>query len=86
MGTTDLYAHVPMLPCQQTCVVRAWDPSKPFLYCPAMNTVMWDHPLTAKHIAVLEELGYVQVPPVTKLLVCGDHGGSVMVLAKDGFK
>eukprot|EP00291_Cryptomonas_curvata_P031010 CAMPEP_0172214016 /NCGR_PEP_ID=MMETSP1050-20130122/37923_1 /TAXON_ID=233186 /ORGANISM="Cryptomonas curvata, Strain CCAP979/52" /LENGTH=184 /DNA_ID=CAMNT_0012894931 /DNA_START=200 /DNA_END=749 /DNA_ORIENTATION=- len=29
-----------------TCVLRAWDPAKPVLVCPAMNTVMWEHPAT----------------------------------------
>jgi len=24
----------------QTCVVRAWDPKKPLLFAPAMNTLM----------------------------------------------
>ncbi len=32
-----------------TCVYRAWDPHKPVLLAPAMNTLMWEHPLTAQH-------------------------------------
>lgn len=45
----------------QTCIVRAWDQSKPLLYAPAMNTAMWTHPLTSAHISVLSQLGYTQV-------------------------
>lgn len=39
-----------------------------------MNTHMWDHPFTSSHIATLTKIGYVQVPPVSKLLACGDQG------------
>jgi len=58
----------------QTCIIRAWDPKRPLLYCPAMNTYMWDHPLTSSHLHTLTKLGYIQVPPVTKILACGDQG------------
>ncbi len=33
-----------------TCVWRAWDPNRPVILAPAMNTLMWEHPLTAKHL------------------------------------
>ena len=33
-----------------TCVWRAWDVSRPVLLAPAMNTLMWQHPLTARHL------------------------------------
>ena len=32
-----------------TCVVRAWDVARPIVIAPAMNTVMWEHPSTARH-------------------------------------
>lgn len=59
-----------------TCVARAWDfrASRPLLVAPAMNTAMWEHPLTARHLAVLAELGVCLVPPVAKRLACGDVG------------
>ena len=31
-----------------TCVWRAWDPARPVVLAPAMNTLMWQHPLTAR--------------------------------------
>ena len=33
-----------------TCVWRAWDAEKPVLLAPAMNTLMWQNPLTARHL------------------------------------
>ncbi|GMF29841.1 unnamed protein product [Phytophthora lilii] len=46
----------------------------PFIFAPAMNTDMWNHPITAKQLRVLEELGYLMVPPVEKKLACGVVG------------
>uniref|UniRef100_A0A8C7ZW44 Phosphopantothenoylcysteine decarboxylase n=1 Tax=Oryzias sinensis TaxID=183150 RepID=A0A8C7ZW44_9TELE len=57
-----------------TCVVRAWDTSRPLLFCPAMNTAMWLHPITAQQISRLKEFGYMEVPCISKKLVCGDEG------------
>ncbi|XP_051012485.1 phosphopantothenoylcysteine decarboxylase isoform X3 [Acomys russatus] len=56
-----------------TCVIRAWDLSKPLLFCPAMNTAMWEHPLTARQVGQLKAFGYVEIPCVSKKLVCGDQ-------------
>ncbi|VEU37635.1 unnamed protein product [Pseudo-nitzschia multistriata] len=47
--------------CDDTlsCVVRAWDfghgprPGKPLLLAPAMNTAMWDHPLTQAQLSAI---------------------------------
>jgi phosphopantothenoylcysteine decarboxylase len=36
-----------------TCVWRAWEPSRPVVLAPAMNTLMWQHPLTARHLRQL---------------------------------
>lgn len=33
-----------------TCVWRAWDASRPVVLAPAMNTLMWEHPLTRRHV------------------------------------
>ncbi|XP_015098617.1 phosphopantothenoylcysteine decarboxylase isoform X4 [Vicugna pacos] len=57
-----------------TCVIRAWDRSKPLLFCPAMNTAMWEHPITEQQVGQLKAFGYVEVPCVAKKLVCGDQG------------
>nr|AGU68183.1 phosphopantothenoylcysteine decarboxylase [Herpetomonas muscarum] len=37
-----------------TCVMRAWEVGqKPVIACPAMNTAMWTHPITATQIGEL---------------------------------
>ncbi len=38
-----------------TCVWRAWDTSRPIVLAPAMNTLMWEHPLTKRHLRLLAE-------------------------------
>jgi phosphopantothenoylcysteine decarboxylase len=36
-----------------TCVWRAWDTTRPVVLAPAMNTLMWQHPLTTRHLRQL---------------------------------
>jgi phosphopantothenoylcysteine decarboxylase len=33
-----------------TCVWRAWEPARPVVLAPAMNTLMWQHPATGRHL------------------------------------
>ncbi|XP_063934869.1 phosphopantothenoylcysteine decarboxylase-like [Zophobas morio] len=61
-----------------SCIARAWDFKKPFLYAPAMNTFMWEHPITVKHTTILESFGYKQISPVTKKLACSETGLGAM--------
>ncbi|XP_050420269.1 phosphopantothenoylcysteine decarboxylase [Adelges cooleyi] len=61
-----------------TCIVRAWNVSKPVLFCPAMNTQMWNHPITKVQVDKLVSWGYCQIPPIVKTLMCGDHGVGAM--------
>lgn len=66
---------------------------KRIIVAPAMNTAMWMHPVTGKHLRVLEEEwgvngnddgsdseeGWIEVlRPVEKTLACGDVGGGAM--------
>ena len=62
-----------------TCVARAWDlKNKPILICPAMNTLMWQHPCTEKNVCILKEWGYLEIPPICKKLACGETGVGAM--------
>jgi len=61
-----------------TSVLRAWDFSKPVCVAPAMNTFMWDHPVTRPQVERLQSWGYIVIPPVVKTLVCGDTGTGAM--------
>lgn len=36
-----------------TCVWRAWDPARPVVLAPAMNTLMWQHPFTRRHLRTI---------------------------------
>lgn len=46
-----------------TCVWRAWDPTRLRVLAPAMNTLMWEHRLTAWHLRQLADQEGVTVPP-----------------------
>ncbi|KAG7656864.1 Flavoprotein [Arabidopsis suecica] len=61
-----------------TCIVRAWDYSKPLFVAPAMNTLMWNNPFTERHLVLLDELGITLIPPIKKKLACGDYGNGAM--------
>ena len=81
-----------------TSVVRAWDTRgvidgkrKKILAAIAMNTAMWEHPITAKQIRVLEEEWSTEggageatdwfkvLRPQEKELACGDVGSGAMM-------
>ena len=72
-----------------SCVARAWPVNRKILIiAPAMNTDMWEHPLTAKHIDVVyDTLKAFLIDPIRKVLVCGDEGIGAMahpdVIAND---
>ena len=61
-----------------TCIIRAWDYSKPVFVAPAMNTFMWDNPFTQKHLDQVKDLGFLIISPITKKLACGDYGNGAM--------
>ena len=46
-----------------TSIWRAWDPLRPVVAAPAMNTLMWQHPLTKQHLRALGMMfGALHVP------------------------
>jgi phosphopantothenoylcysteine decarboxylase len=46
-----------------TCVWRAWDPARPVIVAPAMNTFMWEHPMTKRHLrALAADAGGAHIP------------------------
>ncbi|MCS7167207.1 MAG: flavoprotein [Gemmatales bacterium] len=36
-----------------TCIYRAWHRERPIVLAPAMNTAMWEHPATLRHLSQL---------------------------------
>ena len=67
-----------------TCVFRAWDFRSPaaagsVIVAPAMNTFMYDHPLTEMQERTLRDTLRVNVlETVEKRLMCGDTGRGAM--------
>lgn len=46
----------------------------PVLFCPAMNTAMYDNPILQNNIKKLKDYGYVFMEPAEGRLACGDTG------------
>lgn len=64
-----------------TCVWRAWDLARPMILAPAMNTLMWQHPFTDRHLKqVAADAGAaLQIAaPESRELACGDVGIGAM--------
>jgi len=64
-----------------TSLFYAWDPNKPVLMAPAMNTFMWQNPLTKAHLhafLVCKNTKRSLVMPQSKKLACGDEGIGAM--------
>src|SRR5262249_46307579 len=52
-----------------TCVCRAWDPARPAVLAPAMNTLMWEHRLTTQHLLMIAQTA--GLPPHSTLASAG---------------
>lgn len=69
-----------------TSVLRAWDySSKRLVVAPAMNTFMWDHPLTSRQLDEISSFGenVVVVSPAIKELACGEVGQGALAAVPD---
>ncbi len=56
----------------------------PSLICPAMNTVMWEHPMVQRNITWLVDSGrFTILPPCEKRLACGDEGPGALAETDD---
>lgn len=89
--------------CDDTlsCVLRAWDyghgdrPGKPLILAPAMNTAMWQHPLTRAQLETIQSFwndnksssdsgkGIHVVEPQVKTLACGEVGTGALASVDD---
>ena len=67
-----------------TCVCRAWQLGiKPFIVAPAMNTFMWNHPVTKPQLNTISSWGANIINPVVKTLACGDNGNGALASVED---
>lgn len=87
--------------CDDTlsCVLRAWDyghhgtrPGKPIVMAPAMNTAMWQHPLTQAQLETIQSFWNLEtnatneiciVEPQEKTLACGEVGTGALASIDD---
>lgn len=61
-------------------VARAWDLNRPFVIAPAMNTSMYNHPITNEHLSRFINFSrnnHVFMPQ-SKMLACGTEGVGAM--------
>ena len=61
-----------------TATALALPSTTPKLIAPAMNTKMYENPLTKKNLNTLHDLGYQEILPKSGLLACGDTGRGVL--------
>ncbi|KAG5337245.1 putative thymidylate synthase [Termitomyces sp. T112] len=67
-----------------TSLMRALSPTTPTYIFPAMNTLMYEHPLTAEHLRIVHEVvRYNVIGPIGKTLACGDTGTGAMTEWRD---
>ncbi|KJA24106.1 hypothetical protein HYPSUDRAFT_39253 [Hypholoma sublateritium FD-334 SS-4] len=67
-----------------TSLMRALSPTTPTYIFPAMNTLMYEHPLTVEHVRIIKDVvGYTVVGPIGKKLACGDIGVGAMTEWKE---
>lgn len=57
-----------------TATALALPTDTPKLIAPAMNTKMYDNPLTQRNLQILQEAGYQEIEPRSSMLACGDVG------------
>jgi phosphopantothenoylcysteine decarboxylase/phosphopantothenate--cysteine ligase len=62
------------------------DFSKPLFVVPAMNTKMWQHPITKASVAKLQDMGVRLLSPASGNLACGDVGDGRLMEPEDILK
>ncbi len=59
---------------------------KPVLICPAMNTNMYENPITQRNMNTLREFGFYIVEPREARLACGAVGKGALASVEDIFE
>ncbi|WP_071131637.1 phosphopantothenoylcysteine decarboxylase [Enterococcus timonensis] len=55
----------------------------PKLIAPAMNTYMYQNPITQRNLKILKEVGYTEIDPREALLACGDFGRGALATIEE---
>lgn len=70
-----------------TCIVKAWNPSKPVFYAIATNTIMYRNYITQNHRSLLNDiLCYIEIGVATKILKSNERGEGALANISDIFK
>lgn len=64
-------------------VALALETDVPKFIAPAMNTHMYQNPITQRNIQLLKEVGYNEIEPREALLACGDFGRGALATVED---
>ncbi|MDR0885219.1 MAG: phosphopantothenoylcysteine decarboxylase [Clostridiales Family XIII bacterium] len=64
-----------------TVVLAAY--KKRRIFAPAMNTDMYENPITQRNIAILKDQGWEMIEPIKKVLACGDYGNGALADVED---
>ena len=83
-ATADIIAKMAAGICDDllsTTLCVCWQ--KPILIAPAMNTRMWDHPVTQKNVSTLIDLKVRMIGPEAGRLACGTEGPGRMTEPAD---
>ncbi|KAJ8592426.1 flavoprotein, partial [Rhizopogon salebrosus TDB-379] len=75
--SADTLSKIAHGPCDNlvTSLLRALAPATPTFIFPVMNTLVYEHPLTAEHLSFVRDIvQYQVVGPIEKNLACGDIG------------
>ncbi|MFV0557779.1 MAG: phosphopantothenoylcysteine decarboxylase [Enterococcus sp.] len=66
-----------------TTIALALKTEVPKIIAPAMNTYMYQNPLTQKNIQTLKEIGYHEIQPREAWLACGDFGRGALATVEE---
>lgn len=69
-----------------TATALALPSETPKLIAPAMNTKMYENPLTQRNLQILKEVGYQEIEPRSSMLACGDVGRGALAELDDIIK
>lgn len=64
-------------------VALALEKDTPKFIAPAMNTHMYQNPITQQNIQLLKNVGFKEIEPREALLACGDFGRGALATVED---
>jgi phosphopantothenoylcysteine decarboxylase/phosphopantothenate--cysteine ligase len=82
-ATADCLARAAQGRADDLLAALLLDTPAPVLWAPAMNTRMWEHPLTQANVKKLIDLGHGFVNPGVGVLACGEEGKGKLAPVED---